>query len=225
MGLEEWQTRLRRQFAAGQQFQLENVGEHPIFSEFTLSNTATDRTYRIAIRGNKPGDNFCSCPDYRINNLGTCKHLEYSIAQLMKRRGAKSQFKRGFAQPYSEVYLRYGMKREVCFKAGENAPKRLLSQVAKFFDGSGVLREAWLLDFDRFLAELPQQSDHEVRCYDDVLSFIAEHQDAAHRRQVIAERMPDGVASSLLDTIIKTELHPYPIFNTECTVFFYFRHY
>ena len=36
MELEEWQTRLRRQFAEGQQFQLKNVGEHPIFSEFTL---------------------------------------------------------------------------------------------------------------------------------------------------------------------------------------------
>lgn len=209
MELEEWQTRLRRQFAEGQQFQLKNVGEHPIFSEFTLSNSATDRTYRIAIRGNKPGDNFCSCPDYRINNLGTCKHLEYTLAQLMKRRGAKSQFKKGFAQPYSEVYLRYGMKREVCFKAGENAPKKLFGQVAKYFDGNGVLREVRILDFDRFLAELPQQSDHEVRCYDDVLSFIAEHQDVSHRRQVIAERMPEGVASPLLNTIIKTELHPY----------------
>jgi SNF2 family DNA or RNA helicase len=127
----------------------------------------------------------------------------------MKRRGAKSQFKKGFAQPYSEVYLRYGMKREVCFKAGENAPKQLLGQVAKYFDGNGVLREARLLDFDRFLAGLPQQSNHEVRCYDDVLSFIAEHQDTSHRRQVIAERMPEGVASPLLDTIIKTKLHPY----------------
>lgn len=209
MELEEWQTRLRKQFAEGQQFQLKNVGEHPIFSEFSLANLASGRTYRLAIRGNKPGDNFCSCPDYRINNLGTCKHLEYTIAQLMKRRGAKSQFKEGFAQPYSEVYLRYGMKREVCFKAGQGVPKSLLTKAAKYFDGSGVLREAQLLDFDRFLAELPQQSNHEVRCYDDVLSFIAAHQDASHRRQVIAERMPEGVASSLLDTIIKTELHPY----------------
>lgn len=47
MELEEWQTRLRRQFAEGQPFQLKNVGEHPIFSEFTLTNPATDRTYRI----------------------------------------------------------------------------------------------------------------------------------------------------------------------------------
>jgi hypothetical protein len=95
MGLKEWQTRLRRQFAESQPFRLENVGGHHIYSEFNLTNPATSRTYRLAIRGAKPGDNFCSCPDYRINNLGTCKHLEYTIAQLMKRRGAKAEFRKG----------------------------------------------------------------------------------------------------------------------------------
>ncbi|MBV5338965.1 MAG: hypothetical protein J0665_05315 [Deltaproteobacteria bacterium] len=38
MELEEWQTRLRRQFAEGQQFQLKNVGEHP--KTFLMSHEA-----------------------------------------------------------------------------------------------------------------------------------------------------------------------------------------
>ena len=209
MGLEEWQTRLRRQFAENQPFRLENIGQHPIFSEFSLTNPATGRTYRLAIRGTTQGDNFCSCPDYRINNLGTCKHLEYTLAQLMKRRGAKTEFQKGYALPYSEIYLRYGLKREVCFKAGRNAPAKLLVQASRYFDDSDVLREKRLLDFHLFIGDIPQQSGHEVRCYDDVLAFIAEHQDAAHRRQVIAERMPEGVANPLLDTILTTTLHPY----------------
>ena len=209
MGLEEWQTRLRRQFAEKQSFSLENVGEHPVFSEFHLTNPATGRTYRLAIRGAKPGDNYCSCPDYRINNLGTCKHLEYTIASLMKRRGAKSEFMKGASLPYSEVYLRYGIKREICFRAGRNAPAKLLAQISRYFDDSGVLREKRLLDFQRFLTDISRQSGHEVRSYDDVLDFIAERQDMAHRRQLITERMPEGAASPLLDTILKTVLHPY----------------
>lgn len=208
MGLEEWQAKLRKQFAEGQPFRLKNIGEHSLFSEFSLTNPTTNRTYRLAIRGVKPGDNYCSCPDYRINNLGTCKHLEYTLAQLMKRRGAKAEFHKGYAPSYSEVYLRYGMKREVCFKAGQDIPIKHLNQVAKYFDANGVLREKRLLDFHLFLADLPKHN-HEVRCYDDVLAYIAEHQDAAHRQQVIAERMPEGTASPLLDSIIKTELHPY----------------
>lgn len=209
MDLEEWQTRLRKQFAESQTFRLVNVGRHPIFSEFNLTNPASGRTYRLAIRGNKRGDNFCSCPDYRINNLGTCKHLEYTLAQLMIRRGAKTEFRKGYALPYSEVYLRYGLKREVCFKAGQNVPNKLIKQVSKYFDENSVLREGRLLDFDGFLADLPEQTDHEVHCYDDVLAFIAEHQDAAHRQQVITEQMPEGIASPRLDTILNTTLHPY----------------
>jgi hypothetical protein len=209
MGLEEWQAKLRKQFAEGQPFRLKNIGEHPIFSEFSLTNPVSNRTYRLAIRGSRLGDNYCSCPDYRINNLGTCKHLEFTLAQLMKRRGAKAEFLKGHVLPYSEVYLRYGMKREVCFKAGQNVPKKLTTQVSKYFDDIGVLREKRLLDFHQFTSELPVQTGHEVRCYDDVLAYIAEHQDAAHRQQVIEERLPHGSDSPLLDTILKTTLHPY----------------
>jgi len=111
LGLEEWQRILRKQYGVEQKFKLENTGDHPIFSEFLLTNTGSGKTYKIAIRGDAPGDNYCSCPDYSINNLGTCKHIEFTLSRLMKRRGAKKAFREGFVQPYSEVYLSYGLKR------------------------------------------------------------------------------------------------------------------
>ncbi|MDA8241704.1 MAG: hypothetical protein M0Z67_15225, partial [Nitrospiraceae bacterium] len=76
--LEEWQRLLRRQFAEQQSFRLKNTGDHPVFSEFSLANPVSGKTYKLAIRGDKPGDNYCSCPDYAINNLGTCKHIEFT---------------------------------------------------------------------------------------------------------------------------------------------------
>src|SRR6266568_2435541 len=110
MGLEEWQRQLRKEFGQQQNFRLENRGEHPIFSDFSLTNFQTGRSYKVAIRGDKPGDNYCSCPDYTGNNLGTCKHIEFTLAQLMTRRGAASTFKQGHALPFSEIYLHYGLK-------------------------------------------------------------------------------------------------------------------
>ncbi len=74
MTLEEWQRQLRVEYGTSQEFILENRGSHPVFSEFTLTNPVSNRTYRIAIRGDQAGDNFCSCPDFRINGLGVCKH-------------------------------------------------------------------------------------------------------------------------------------------------------
>jgi len=109
LDLEECQRLLRKQFAAQQAFKLKNIGEHPIFSEFMLTNQQSGKTYKIAVRGLEPGSNYCSCPDFTINNLGTCKHIEFTVLKLMKRKSAKKAFKDGFSQRCSEIYLRYGL--------------------------------------------------------------------------------------------------------------------
>ena len=209
MAVEEWQRQLRRQFAEKQEFRLEKLGGEPIFGDYRLTNPQTGKNYRVAVRGLEPGENYCSCPDYAINGLGTCKHIEYALLQLQRKRGAKAVFRRGFRPTFSEVYLRYGTRREVRFRAGSEAPSAVLALTAKFFDGDGLLKERRLLELPRFLDALPGEGGHEVRCYDDVLQFVAAHQDAAHRRALAAERLPDGIASPFFDTLLKATLYPY----------------
>ena len=60
----EWQRRLRRQFGREQNFELENIGTEPFFSEYRVRNPLSKSVYRVEIRGNRPGDNHCFCPDY-----------------------------------------------------------------------------------------------------------------------------------------------------------------
>jgi hypothetical protein len=81
MSLEVWQRELRRQFGGEQTFHIENVGEHPIFSEFRVTNPQHGSVYRVAIRGAEADRNFCSCADFKTNALGTCKHIE--LTQLI----------------------------------------------------------------------------------------------------------------------------------------------
>src|SRR5207248_160061 len=76
MSLEEWQIELRRQFGREQNYLLKNLGDEPLFSEFEVTNPQTRGAYRVQIRGARPGDNHCSCPDFATNTLGTCKHIE-----------------------------------------------------------------------------------------------------------------------------------------------------
>jgi len=116
--VEEWQLQLRRQFGPEQPFLLENLGSEPVFSEFAVSNPASRSRYRVAIRGALPGENFCACPDFATNDLGTCKHIEFTLACLASRKGAKAAFKRGFHPPYSEVYLHYAGQRSLRFRVG-----------------------------------------------------------------------------------------------------------
>src|SRR6516225_8756124 len=67
MSLEAWQIELRKQFGREQKFKLRNLGDHPVFSDFEVTNPQSQNTYRVSIRGSQPGDNFCSCADFATN--------------------------------------------------------------------------------------------------------------------------------------------------------------
>jgi hypothetical protein len=57
MSLEAWQRALRRRFGREQRFRLKNTGDHPVFSEFEVTNPQSRATYRVVIRGSEPGHN------------------------------------------------------------------------------------------------------------------------------------------------------------------------
>ena len=209
MELEEWQRELRKQYGVEQTFLLENRGGHPVFSDFSLTNPQSGKSYRIAIRGDRAGDNFCSCPDFRINNLGTCKHIEFTLVKLRARRGAKKLFKDGFTPAWSEVFLSYGLKRQVHFRPGSAAPARLLIQARRYFNDQGVLKEGRLTDVAAFLSNPPSAPGHELRCHDDVIEYIAGRQDADHRLSLVERELPQGINSPLFDTLLHTQLYPY----------------
>jgi superfamily II DNA or RNA helicase len=209
LSLEDWQRALRKQFGEQQKFILRNNGEHPIFSEFSLINPATDKIYKLAIRGRHVGDNYCSCPDFGINNLGTCKHIEYTLAKLEKKPGAKKWFKKGFAPHYSEVFLHYGLKQEIRFKPAKDAPAELRILARKFFDAQGSLKPERILEFPGFLDASGRIGNHEMRCYDDVMAFVAEYQDKEHRAGIIASKLKQGIESQAFHKLLKTSLYPY----------------
>src|SRR5437868_13587338 len=102
----DWQRGLRRQFGREQAFGLENLTDEPFFSEFRVSNPVSKSSYRVAIRGLGPVGHFCSCPDYATGELGTCKHLKFTLAQLLKKRGPRTAFAPGHQPPSSARYLR-----------------------------------------------------------------------------------------------------------------------
>ena len=81
MDVKVWQTQLRRQFGRAQSFKLKNVGEAAVFSDYEVTNPQNGNRYRVAIRGANPGENFCGCPDFATNDLGTCKHIEFVLGK------------------------------------------------------------------------------------------------------------------------------------------------
>ncbi len=206
----DWQRALRRQFGREQTFGLENIGTEPFFSEFRVSNPQLKSAYRVAIRGKQPGDNYCACPDYRSNELGTCKHIEFVLAALEKKRGAKAAFTRGYHPPFSELYLRNDSMRTVHFRAGTDCPPAVRKAAVLLFDEARdwQLRDLRLDGLERFIA-LAAKNGHELRVYDDALDFLAGRRDAEHRSLALDGLFPRGVSDPSLKKLLKVPLYPY----------------
>jgi SNF2-related domain/Helicase conserved C-terminal domain len=206
----DWQRGLRRQFGREQVFGLENLSSEPFFSEFRVNNPASKSSYRVAIRGLGPGANFCSCPDYATSELGTCKHIEFTLAQLVKKRGAKTVFKRGYQPAFSELYLRYDGNRRVHFRAGTDCPPALREAAARLFDADhdGMLPDERLGELEHFMT-MASQSGHEFRAYDDALDFVAGRRDADQRAAKLAQVFPGGAGDPGLLALLKAPLYPY----------------
>ncbi|MBI2115846.1 MAG: DEAD/DEAH box helicase [candidate division NC10 bacterium] len=208
MSLEAWQTALRREFGRAQRFLLKNIGGEPVFSEFSVTNPQTNGTYRVAIRGRNPGDNYCSCPDFAVNTLGTCKHIEFTLAMLERQRGGRAALAAGFQPDYSEVFLRYGAKREVAFRPGRHCPPAIRRLASQYFGPDGLLKPSAYDRFESFLKDA-RSDGHELRCYEDALACSAQVRDDARRRAGIEALFPQGAGSPAFEKLLKVPLYAY----------------
>jgi superfamily II DNA or RNA helicase len=206
----DWQAALRRQFGREQHFGLQNLGADPVFSDFRVQNPASGSRYRVAIRGRALGQNFCTCPDFATNDLGTCKHIEFTLAKLEAKRGGKAALAQGIQPEYSEIWLDYAGLRHVRFRAGKSCPPALLTRAKELFDATAD----WALPWDRLdgldeLIRMANDSGHELRCYDDVWQFIAQIRDAERRRAALAEAYPKAAKDKALAGLLKIKLYSY----------------
>ncbi len=204
--LAQWQIQLRRQFAEKQEFKLVNNGGHKLYSDFTVINPVSGNSHKIALRQLEPGDNYCSCQDYRTNTLGTCKHIEWAIHHLRNAYGTKKYFA---APPperaYSSVYVHYGDRPSVRIRFGADQKEAYMELARDHFDATGVIKENGILRFDSFLKKA-KALNAEFRCYDDVVAWILKERANLTRIAKLEdyERDPNS-----LDGLIRATLFSY----------------
>ena len=73
----------RRKRARTERF---TVIEGEMYKGRHLLQTDTGRQYTVTLHDPAAGRGHCSCPDYAVNRLGTCKHLIYLTAFLRRKR-------------------------------------------------------------------------------------------------------------------------------------------
>lgn len=176
---------------------VEHLGGEPWFGTWQASSIAAathfPRQYRVTIRSLKRRANICNCPDFLINQLGTCKHIEAVLHKVSKRkdyRRIKDQ-----SAPVSYVYLAWDV---------EDAPRLTLHRcrtlvgeskgiLDNYFEASGGFTGRLPDDFFRFVELIDGRND--VHLGEDAVDYARQMAaDAAHRLR--AERIRAQIAAS-----------------------------
>jgi len=172
--------------------------------------SASGRTYRVAMRGPSLFENYCSCPDFAVNTLGTCKHIEALLAELRKRHGSALARQR-YRRTRASVSLHYGETLGVRLRLPADPSPALRALAARYFDSGGLLRQEHFRDFERVLEELRRVADTAV-VYTDVLDFLDRENELAEgletERRMLAQ-LDKGEAP--LEGLLKVPLFPYQV--------------
>ncbi len=173
------------------------------------SSTHRPQTYKVQIRSLKDRINYCGCPDFAINQLGTCKHIEAVLHQINKDTDIDTIKKQVPLHPF--IYLNWETKNAPQIKlkqAGQSEPDLNLI-LDKNFDAQGFFKRHLPDDFFKFTDALQGRSDfhlgEDVRLYVERLAADISH-------EVRAQKIKDRISQTngILPGI-KARLYPYQV--------------
>jgi len=102
----------REERARQERMSIKSADPRTPWADYLVTNAVSGKTYRVALRGFERGQSYCSCPDYRKNTLGICKHI-LAVQRRVKARFPADVRSRPYVQTDLAVYLRYGTSLEL----------------------------------------------------------------------------------------------------------------
>lgn len=205
MTMEQWQIALRKQFAEKSVFCIEPFDKSQRHSgDYRVSNPQSKHIYKVAFRGIDSEWNYCSCPDFKTSQLGTCKHIEAVRLLLEKSEAGLRWLQTEHIPSYTSVYLSYKGERCVKIRIGSNNRETFGRFAEEYFSAEGVLKPEAFKRFEHFLQQATAIDDT-FKCYDDALAFVIACRQNQQRQALIDMKYADGHPDGLL----KAKLFPY----------------
>ena len=173
------------------------------------SSSHFPRSYRVHIRSLERRANFCTCPDFAGNQLGTCKHIEAVLHKIAKRRDYRKL--KGQAVPLPYVFLAWDVDPapQIALHRTARTPKGLAPIFSENFDDRGYFKGRLPDDFFRFVEQVEGRDDIDVG--DDALGYARQlAETAAHRLRAEQIRTQITALGGHLPGV-KARLYPYQV--------------
>jgi superfamily II DNA or RNA helicase len=175
------------------------------WTDYTVTSAESGRTYRVALRSERRGDSYCSCPDFRKNTLGTCKHILHVIGKVHRRFRA-SALESPYARREISIHLRYGDELELRISTPAKLPAEVGAIVAPLLDRP-------ISDVRELLRRVArvERAGHPVTVYPDAEEFIQARLFAARIRATVDQIRADPATHPLRRELLRAELLPYQL--------------
>lgn len=177
----------REEKARGALYRLETAanpfGEHLLYNE-------KNKIYRITFRDFAKEIGYCSCPDYRVNKLGTCKHLMFAFAAAKKQGLHELALPELF--PFSEIFLDPLNQYKVTAFIAPNASSEARALIEQYFPVA-ALPDAAVFDLLPFMEAASAMKEILIR------PEVSEKLETAFNRRALAAlrerypRLPDNL--------------------------------
>jgi superfamily II DNA or RNA helicase len=175
-----------------------------------LVKSTSGRKYRVAMRGPGLFENFCSCADFAVNTLGTCKHIESLLLRLHRRFGGSFD-RQQYQRTRASLSLHYGDTINVRLRLPSEPSADLRKILSEYFDSDGFLRKDNLRRFEQVLEKL-RTVDETAVVYSDVLDFIDHENELTAGRQDERRYLAQlKKGKPPLEGLLKVPLFPYQI--------------
>ncbi|NDV64720.1 DEAD/DEAH box helicase [Bacteroides sp. 224] len=201
MTLPEWQIALRKYAAEKELFAISFSNRKLYPGDYSVINPITKHTYKVVYRGNEEW-NYCSCMDFKTNQLGTCKHIEAVKLWLEEHNlGIPGEQ----LPAYTSMYLSYKGERRIKIRIGSEHKEEFEKIADTYFTPDGEFPIENFHLFSNLLNDVAPFNSS-FRCYDDAFSYIIEHRENTLRHQMLRAKYS---SEEKVDGLLKTTLYPY----------------
>lgn len=175
------------------------------WADYVTTSHNTGKTYRVSLRGMQPHESFCSCPDFRTNGLGTCKHILHVAAKIKKRFGVDA-ISRRYRRKHVSLRLHYGDDFGLRF----NVPTRKNPAVEEIVGDLVATSTTDAADVMRRIEAL-EHSGRDLTIYPDAEDFIQRQLTTAEMTKRCAEIRRDPENHPLRTELLNATLLPYQL--------------
>lgn len=188
-----------------EKFKLQSSDPTKPWADYTITSAASGKCYRVALRGLDLGISYCSCPDFRTNTLGTCKHIMYALRRV-KAKFPESALRRAYRRKNLSVHLTSGDRLAVRFAI----PDRLSEEAAQIVKPLAGRNIDNVQDLVRRLAKL-DRIGQKVTVYPDAEEFIQQRLFQDRLTTLVEDIRRNPAQHPLRTKLLKTELLPYQL--------------